>query len=228
MIRRLANLPARRAHRAHRGRSGRNSAHQPAARCRGQRAGGDAARPHEAVAGAAPRPDESVVRVVRVASDRRSEQRGSRFVRNRVRHEVLPLLSDVANRDVVPLLVRTADVLRDDDRLLDLPRRGDRPDGRPGTRCCRSGARSPGPAGVDRRRSLSAGRGHPRPGDGRGPRRRPGLRPRRRPTPPTPSSAPGNRRHRVPSKDAGRAVTSANGMGSPWVEIGTLVASPAR
>jgi tRNA(Ile)-lysidine synthase len=42
-----------------------------------------------------------------------------RFLRNRVRHEVLPLLSGVAERDVVPLLVRTADVLRDDDRLLD-------------------------------------------------------------------------------------------------------------
>ena len=42
-----------------------------------------------------------------------------RFVRNRVRHEVLPLLSDVAKRDVVPLLVRTAAVLRDDDQLLD-------------------------------------------------------------------------------------------------------------
>jgi tRNA(Ile)-lysidine synthase len=42
-----------------------------------------------------------------------------RFLRNRVRHEVLPLLSSIAERDVVPLLVRTADVLRDDDRLLD-------------------------------------------------------------------------------------------------------------
>ena len=42
-----------------------------------------------------------------------------RFLRNRVRHEVLPLLSDVAKRDVVPLLVRTASVLRDDDQLLD-------------------------------------------------------------------------------------------------------------
>lgn len=30
------------------------------------------------------------------------------FVRNRVRHEVVPLLADVADRDVVPLLVRTA------------------------------------------------------------------------------------------------------------------------
>ena len=50
-----------------------------------------------------------------------------RFVRNRVRHEVLPLLYDIAQRDVVPLLVRTADVLRDDDDLLDRVRRGDRP-----------------------------------------------------------------------------------------------------
>ncbi len=32
-----------------------------------------------------------------------------RFRRNRVRHEVLPLLCDVAGRDVVPLLVRTGD-----------------------------------------------------------------------------------------------------------------------
>ncbi len=42
-----------------------------------------------------------------------------RFLRNRIRHEVLPLLSAVAARDVVPLLVRTAAVLRDDDGLLD-------------------------------------------------------------------------------------------------------------
>lgn len=42
-----------------------------------------------------------------------------RFVRNRVRHEVLPLLADVANRDLVPLLARQADVLRADDDLLD-------------------------------------------------------------------------------------------------------------
>lgn len=35
-----------------------------------------------------------------------------RFVRNRIRHEVLPLLADVADRDPVPLLCRTADVAR--------------------------------------------------------------------------------------------------------------------
>jgi tRNA(Ile)-lysidine synthase len=41
------------------------------------------------------------------------------FRRNRVRHELLPRLSDVAGRDVVPVLARQADVLRDDAALLD-------------------------------------------------------------------------------------------------------------
>jgi len=39
--------------------------------------------------------------------------------RNRVRHELLPLASDVAGRDVVPLLVRTAALLRADAEVLD-------------------------------------------------------------------------------------------------------------
>ncbi len=42
-----------------------------------------------------------------------------RFRRSRIRHEVLPLLDAVADRDVVPLLQRTAELLRDDDDLLD-------------------------------------------------------------------------------------------------------------
>jgi tRNA(Ile)-lysidine synthase len=42
-----------------------------------------------------------------------------RFRRNRVRAEVLPLLADVAERDVVPLLCRFADVARDDVALLE-------------------------------------------------------------------------------------------------------------
>jgi tRNA(Ile)-lysidine synthase len=39
--------------------------------------------------------------------------------RNRVRHEVLPLLDDVAERDVVAVLVRQAALLRDEADLLD-------------------------------------------------------------------------------------------------------------
>lgn len=42
-----------------------------------------------------------------------------RFRRNRVRAEVMPLLDDVAARDVVPLLCRLADLARDDVTLLD-------------------------------------------------------------------------------------------------------------
>jgi tRNA(Ile)-lysidine synthase len=42
-----------------------------------------------------------------------------RFRRNRVRHELLPLLDDIADRDVTVLLNRTAGLLRADDQLLD-------------------------------------------------------------------------------------------------------------
>src|SRR5215216_1936665 len=42
-----------------------------------------------------------------------------RFVRNRIRDELLPLMADIARRDVVPLLVRTATVLADDAVLAD-------------------------------------------------------------------------------------------------------------
>jgi len=39
--------------------------------------------------------------------------------RTRVRHELLPLLDDIAARDVALVIARQADVLRDDDALLD-------------------------------------------------------------------------------------------------------------
>ena len=41
------------------------------------------------------------------------------FRRNRVRHELLPLLDDLAQRDVAALLARQADLLRDEADLLD-------------------------------------------------------------------------------------------------------------
>ena len=41
------------------------------------------------------------------------------FLRNRVRHELVPLLCDLAQRDVVPVLVRQAELLRDEADLLD-------------------------------------------------------------------------------------------------------------
>ncbi|HQU25864.1 MAG TPA: tRNA lysidine(34) synthetase TilS [Acidimicrobiales bacterium] len=49
-----------------------------------------------------------------------------RFRRNRVRHEVLPLLDKVAERDVVPLLARLARLAERDRRLLEGVAEGDR------------------------------------------------------------------------------------------------------
>jgi hypoxanthine phosphoribosyltransferase len=45
--------------------------------------------------------------------------RDPRHLRNRVRHELLPLCSALAGRDVVPLLARQADLLREDAGLLE-------------------------------------------------------------------------------------------------------------
>lgn len=45
--------------------------------------------------------------------------RDPRFRRNRVRHEVLPVLDDVAGRDVVPVLARQAELFAADADLMD-------------------------------------------------------------------------------------------------------------
>jgi tRNA(Ile)-lysidine synthase len=42
-----------------------------------------------------------------------------RHLRNRVRHELLPAMADLANRDLVPVLTRQADLARDEADLLD-------------------------------------------------------------------------------------------------------------
>lgn len=52
-----------------------------------------------------------------VADDPTNDDR--RFRRNRVRHELMPLLDAIAERDVTVLLNRTADLLRADDQYLD-------------------------------------------------------------------------------------------------------------
>ncbi|HSP29194.1 MAG TPA: tRNA lysidine(34) synthetase TilS [Ilumatobacteraceae bacterium] len=52
-----------------------------------------------------------------VAEDPSNDDR--RFRRNRIRHELMPLLDDIAERDVTVLLTRTADLLRADDQYLD-------------------------------------------------------------------------------------------------------------
>ena len=42
-----------------------------------------------------------------------------RFIRNRVRHELLPLLADIAGRDPVPILARQASLFGDEAAVLD-------------------------------------------------------------------------------------------------------------
>jgi hypoxanthine phosphoribosyltransferase len=71
------------------------------------------------------------------------------FVRNRVRHELLPLCAEVAGRDPVPLLARQAGVLRDEVALLDALAAGTLPD----PSDARTVARTPRPVA---RRALRA------------------------------------------------------------------------
>ena len=67
------------------------------------------------------------------------------YVRNRIRHELLPLCAQVAGRDPVPLLARQAGVLRDEVALLDVA--GGPAAARPRERPCRGGRRAtPGPS----------------------------------------------------------------------------------
>jgi len=54
---------------------------------------------------------------VTIANDPTNDD--DRFRRNRIRHELLPLLDDIADRDVTVLLARTADLLRADEQYLD-------------------------------------------------------------------------------------------------------------
>ncbi len=49
--------------------------------------------------------------------DESNSDRG--FLRNRIRLELVPLLSEMARRDVVPVIARQADLIRDEDDLLD-------------------------------------------------------------------------------------------------------------
>jgi tRNA(Ile)-lysidine synthase len=80
------------------------------------------------------------------------------FVRNRVRHELLPLCAAVAGRDPVPLLARQAAVLRDETELMDALAA----DALPDPTDARALAGAPRPlARRALRRWLRAAEGHP-------------------------------------------------------------------
>ena len=44
--------------------------------------------------------------------------RDPQFRRNRIRHELLPLLCDIADRDLVPVLVRQSELFRDGSKFI--------------------------------------------------------------------------------------------------------------
>ena len=104
------------------------------------------------------------------------DERRPGFRRNRIRHEVLPLLDDIAERDVGAGARRQAELLRDDADLLDQLSLDHRPDRRP-----RPAATRPTAARAARSRRWLARRPPARRRDGRpGARRRPGRRDRHR------------------------------------------------
>ncbi len=114
-----------------------------------------------------------------------------RFVRNRVRDEVLPLLADVAGRDVVPLLARGAAVLAGDAHLLDELATSIDPTDARALAARATSARPPGAARLAHRRRRASARSRQRRARARGRQRRGArLRGRRRPagraSPPAP------------------------------------------
>ena len=115
----LHGPPTRRAHRPHGRRPGRDRAAQPAAGRGPRRARRHGSRPAPAAPTAPPR-DPVAVRHARPRSGGRPQPTAIPcYRRNRVRHELLPLLDAIAERDVVPVLARQADLARADTSLLD-------------------------------------------------------------------------------------------------------------
>jgi tRNA(Ile)-lysidine synthase len=62
---------------------------------------------------------EAVCELLEIEPVRDRSNASAEFWRNRVRHELIPLASAITRRDPVPILARTADLLRDEHRLLD-------------------------------------------------------------------------------------------------------------
>ena len=155
---------------------------QPAARRGARRSGGDGSGRDAADARPPAARDRWRCAPRSASPGRRSDERRPSFLRNRVRHELLPLMADIAGRDLVAVLARTADLLADDAALLD-----GLADGLDPTDARRWRVRPPRPAApsalaaglVDGRR-LRPRRGRGRAGAAGGRRRAPGVRDRRR------------------------------------------------
>lgn len=62
---------------------------------------------------------EAVCAALAVEPNRDASNEARDWWRSRVRHDLVPLIDEIAKRDTTPILARTADLLRDDDELLD-------------------------------------------------------------------------------------------------------------
>ena len=62
---------------------------------------------------------EAVCAALGLTPIRDPSNQSSDFLRNRVRHELLPLLGEITKRDPAPILARSAKVFREEDDLLD-------------------------------------------------------------------------------------------------------------
>ena len=141
---------------------------------RARRAGGDGSRAHPPAARPAPARDPALCADLGLASVADPSNDDPRFVRNRIRHELLPLLDDIAGRDVVPLAAPHRRRGRRRRWRCSTPRPPRSTPPTPGRSPRRRRARPPGAAPLAHRRRLPTRRGDGRPG----PRRRP-RRPRR-------------------------------------------------
>lgn len=54
---------------------------------------------------------------VELVEDKSNDDR--RFLRNSIRHDLMPFLCELSQRDLAPILARQADLMRDEDRFLD-------------------------------------------------------------------------------------------------------------
>ena len=147
-----------------------------------------------------------------------------RFRRNRVRHQVLPLLDEVSGRDVRSVLARQAALLAEEAALLDLLAAGvDVTD----ARVLDQGSVTPGPTGREGvvairrerggRRTASALSGRGGAGSCGRVRRGQGLRGVRR--------SPGSPQPGVPERRVARLRDTGRGRSAPWFSTLRVIAS---
>lgn len=75
--------------------------------------------PHHPILGLRRAETEALCRDLQLPTVSDPSNSDPRHLRNRVRHELLPLMADLSRRDIAPLLARQAALVRDEDDLLE-------------------------------------------------------------------------------------------------------------